>query len=187
MICFTVTTHVQPVCVGWNATHCWLKCHTMVAEMPHLWLQCHTDPQACAWNCTGWKVEFRRAMLKRMFCGHSFVFVSRLVCSLGWVCKSTQCVWEKMEEPQIAERLFKLISEYAAPSVIARGMIGRDMFYLEEKLMTTTGIKDIVEENYLLLKHMIDGDLAEASLQCEHHETVCCSIWYTTLSESPSC
>jgi hypothetical protein len=78
-----------------------------------------------------------------------------------------------MEEPQIAERLFKLISEYAAPSVIARGMTGRDMFYLEEKLMTTTGIKDIVEENYLLLKHMIDGDLAEASLQCEHHETVC--------------
>jgi hypothetical protein len=39
----------------------------------------------------------------------------------------------------------------------------------------------------LLLKHIIDEDLAEASLQCEHHETVCCSIWYTTLSESPSC
>jgi hypothetical protein len=60
-------------------------------------------------------------------------------------------VWEKMEEPQIAERLFKLISEYAAPSVIARGISGRDMFYLEDKLTTTTGIKDVVEENYLLL------------------------------------
>ena len=86
-----------------------------------------------------------------------------------------------MEEPPIAKALFKLFSQYEAPSVIARGITGRDMFYLEDKLMTTTGIKDLVEENYLLLKHMIDGDLAEASLQCEHPETVCVVQFYTQL------
>jgi hypothetical protein len=69
-----------------------------------------------------------------------------------------------MEEQPIAEVLRKLISEYAASSVIARGITGNDMFYLEDKLGTTTGNKDIVEANYLLLKHMIDNDLAEASL-----------------------
>ena len=64
----------------------------------------------------------------------------------------------------LAELISKLLSEFAAPAVIARGLIGKDMFYLEDKLTTRGGIKEIVEENFLLIKNMIDNDLAEASL-----------------------
>ena len=63
----------------------------------------------------------------------------------------------------LAELISKLLSEFAAPAVIARGLIGKDMFYLEDKLTTRGGIKEIVEENFLLIKNMIDNDLAEAS------------------------
>ena len=65
----------------------------------------------------------------------------------------------KHQDPKL---LGKLLAEHSGPKVIARAITGNYMFYVEDKLTTTAGIKDMCEENFILIKNMIDNDFAEA-------------------------
>ena len=84
------------------------------------------------------------------------IFDSRLFRSVGEVWHLAKNMEEPMSSPR-KRHLAELISK-----LLARGLIGQDMFYLEDKLTTTAGIKDICEENLILIKNMIDNDFAEA-------------------------